>query len=49
MNVLRADDKNTLFSQEKICSGRTYIAETLEKMRVFIYLQKWVDIKILQC
>jgi hypothetical protein len=40
MNVLRVDDKNTLFSQEKICSRRTYIAETLEKNASFYLLAK---------
>lgn len=40
MNVLRADDKNTLFSQEKICSGSTYIAEALEKNASFYLLAK---------
>ena len=40
MNVLRADDKNTLFSQEKICRRRTYIVETLEKNASFYLLAK---------
>lgn len=40
MNVLRADDKNTLFSQEKIRNRRTYIAETLEKNASFYLLAK---------
>ncbi|EDP26955.1 hypothetical protein COPEUT_00476 [Coprococcus eutactus ATCC 27759] len=40
MNVLRVDDKNTLFSQEKICSRCTYIAETLEKNTSFYLLAK---------
>lgn len=40
LNVLRVDDKNTLFSQEKICSRRTYIVETLEKNTSFYLLEK---------
>ena len=40
MNILRVDDKNTLFSQEKMCGKRTYIVVILEKNTSFYILEK---------